>query len=102
MARTDGGPDSDPWSIDEVVGKLRGQVGADGRAGAHVFLDDTAGDDLAASASRLVKAAYRGTRGGNKIDIGSIGQLGRQPGVRAILPSEIDDVYPKPVKRTPA
>jgi hypothetical protein len=75
--------DSGGWSIDEVAGRLRGETGADGRAAAHLFLDDTAGDDLAASVSRLVKAAHRGKGGRQKVDVGSIRQLSRSFAIRA-------------------
>jgi hypothetical protein len=110
--------DTGGWSIDEVVGRLRGQTGTDGRAAAHVFLDDAAGENLAASARRLVNAARRGAGGQGTIEIGPIrqlsrsfavratpdmiGRLGRQPGVRAVLPSQIDDILPRPVRQSPA
>jgi hypothetical protein len=108
---------ADEWSLDQVVHELRRQAGADGVADAHVFLDDSLVGDVDGLAHNLVRTARQRSGSGQKADIGKvhdlarsfalradptvIAELGRQPGVRAILPSRIADAFPKPVRHRP-
>jgi hypothetical protein len=101
----------DDWSLDAVLERLRSQVGPDGRVRAHVFLDRSMPADMNQAAERLVRQAVGDST--ELIEVENIrslarsfaitattdviGTLGRLPGVRAILPAQVEDVYPRPV-----
>jgi hypothetical protein len=100
------------WTTHNVVTRLRQKRGADGLASAQVFLDGADDEALDTAVHRLVGAAQRETTGASA-EIGKmhrlarsfgvratpdlIAALGRQPGVKAVLPAEIEDVFPRPV-----
>jgi hypothetical protein len=107
---------SENWEMGAVIDKLRAQAKEGGAVAAQVFLHgaETEGD-LAEAARKLVGAAS--TAGGDRARKASIGRvsnlaksfsltadpevfacLAKEPSVKAILPSQIDDPYPKPVK----
>lgn len=104
-------------AVDAVVSsnspsQQRAQTGDDGNVRAHVFLDDSVGSDLAAAAVFLLNSVSG--MAGPSPKLGRISHLARsfavtgtpeliealrrQPGVRSVLPAEIDDIYPKPAQ----
>lgn len=107
---------SENWKMESVIEKLRAQARETGAVAAQVFLHGPdAGGDLRETARKLVNAASRADRA--KLRAASIGRvsdlaksfsltadpevfarLAEEPSVKAILPSQIDEVYPKPVK----
>jgi hypothetical protein len=110
---------SPDWSTASVVARLRASAAPGKPVRAQVFLhDDVAADDLAAAVQNLVTTAEQ-KAGAQKtpVEVGKIHGLAKSfsitadpdvvaaiaemPAVKAILPSEIDDIYPKPVKRSP-
>jgi len=107
---------SENWEMDTVIDELRARAKRGEAVAAQVFLHGTqAGDDLGEFAQKLVGAASA-VHGGkaHKASIGRVSnlaksfslradpevfvRLAKEPSVKAILPSQIDDVYPKPVK----
>jgi hypothetical protein len=106
---------SKEWEIKRVLDELRAQARERGVVTAQVFLHDTflhdAAGDLAQAARNLLAAAGAST---DKASIGRVSNLAksfsltaspdvfaalaRLPAVKAILPSQIDDVYPKPTR----
>jgi hypothetical protein len=107
---------SENWKTEAVIDQLRTQARESGEAAAQIFLQGPdAGGDLAEVARKLVGAASGTAKGkSHKASIGRVSKLAKsfsltadpevfarlakEPSVKAILPSQIDDVYPKPVK----
>jgi hypothetical protein len=112
--------DSSDWSTAKVLAHLRDSAGEGEPVRAQIFLhDNVTAEDLAGAVETLVKTA-RERVGAREVpvEIGKIHRLAKSfsikadpdfvaalaklPAVKSILPSEISDIYPKPVKRTPA
>jgi hypothetical protein len=107
------------WDIKPVLERLRSEASVSGSAAAQVFLKgDAAGVNLTETVQGLVdtakaKAGSRKTRA----TIGMISPLSksfsltatpeifetlaRSSAVKAILPSSVDDIFPKPTKVVP-
>lgn len=100
------------WNKDEVLKDLREKAGPSGTVRAQVFLSGDAGD-VGKAAHALVEAARKRAGRRGAASIGKIHRLAKSfsieaspdvlaaiadaPGVKSILPSEIEDIYPKPV-----
>jgi hypothetical protein len=108
------GPSSE-WDKKAVVERLRAQSKGSKPVAAQVFLSgDKAGGNLSELAQELVKAATSKAAGKDKPAVGRVSNLAKSfsltahpdvfaalandPAVKSILPSEIEDIYPKPVK----
>jgi hypothetical protein len=105
-------PTSD-WTKLEVLKGLREKAGPGGTVRALVFLAEDGDGDLVKVIQRLVETAQSKAGERTAAAIGKVHRLAKsfsiettpevlaalaeQPGVRSILPSEIDDIYPKPV-----
>src|SRR5262245_47662036 len=101
------------WSKEEVVRDLRKKAGPSGTVRAQVFLSEDAGDDLPKAAHDLVQAARERAGARGAAVIGKVHRLAKsfsieasadvlaaiaeEPDVKSILPSEIEDIYPKPM-----
>jgi hypothetical protein len=107
---------SSEWSGKDLLEVLKAN-GAGGQASANVFFDDSvSADQLAVAAQQAIEQA------GNQLGLSSpdatvghvrrlaksvsikgdpalIAGLSKVANVKAILPSEIPDIYPKPVKK---
>jgi hypothetical protein len=111
---------SPDWSKASVLADLRKNAGPGQPVRAQIFLHDSVGaDDLAATVEEIVAAAKQklGARE-VPVEIGKVHRLAKSfsisadpdvvaaiagmPAVKSILPSEISNIYPKPVKRSPA
>jgi hypothetical protein len=111
---------SENWKPEAVLDQLREQAQASGTATAQVFLSPAeAGADIAETARTLVSDAAAGRERGSKApSIGRVSTLAksfsltadpalfavlaRHPKIKAILPSTIEDIYPKPTKIVPS
>jgi hypothetical protein len=98
------------WDRDSVIAQLRVDLGPDGRTKAQVFLDTRVMGDLPVIAQHMVDAA-RNASGDQDATLGKVHRLARSfgvsgsvdlvaeisrlPGVKAVLPARIDDIYPK-------
>jgi hypothetical protein len=109
------GPSSE-WDKKAVVERLRAQSKGSKPVAAQVFLSgDKAGGNLSELAQELVKAAASKAAGESQpASVGRVSNLAKSfsltahpdvfaalandPAVKSILPSEIEDIYPKPVK----
>jgi hypothetical protein len=103
---------SSQWSKTEVLKQLRAKGRGGRTVAAQVFLKDDV-EDVPAEVETIVSKAGDGSakRG---LKVGKIHPLAKsfsleanpeafaaiadQPSVKSILPNEVDDVYPKPVK----
>jgi hypothetical protein len=104
------------WDADSV-GKMLAQKAASsgGKVSANVFFDDSVpADELPQVAKRAIETAATRVGKAAKVEIGPvhrlaksvsvsgdpavIAELGRLENVKTVLPSEVDDIYPKPVK----
>lgn len=107
-------PNSKESDIVHVIASLRRQADKDGIVTANIFLDAGSGENFDGFVKRLVANARLHSGHSNQVfsirklhpfarsfsvttTLDVIIQLGKEPGVRAILPSRIDDVYSKPV-----
>jgi hypothetical protein len=107
---------SPEWSIASVVQKLRAKARPGEGVSAQVFLkDDIEVEDIPAVVHAIVKAVRARVKSGIAIEVGKIHRhaksfsvtadpdtvaaIAQEPAVKTILPSEIEDVFPKPVKR---
>jgi hypothetical protein len=115
---TRSGPSSE-WDKKTVIERLRAQSKGSKPVAAQVFLaGDKATGNLSELAQELVKAAASKTAGKPKpAAVGRVSDLAKSfsltahpdvfaalaknPAVKSILPSEIEDIYPKPVKVVP-
>jgi hypothetical protein len=104
---------SSQWTKKQVLKRLRMKARAGRSVSAHVFLRDDV-DDVSAAVEGIVSKA-RKAAGEAFVKVGKVHQLAKsfsiqadpeavaaiadQPNVKGILPSEVDDVYPKPVRR---
>jgi hypothetical protein len=107
----------DDWSTAAVVERLRRAARPGQPVTAHIFLHEkAAAGGLSDVASRLVeRAKAQGKGGALAANIGAISRLAKSfsltadpstieavasmPEVKAILPSEIEDIYPAPVRK---
>lgn len=107
------------WSTEQVLETLRRQVRDGGPASAQVFMCETVPPDgLRGKVEEIVREVRsRGCASPDGVVIGRVHRLARSfsvradpefiaeiaksKDVRAILPSRIDDVCPKPLNRTP-
>jgi hypothetical protein len=104
--------------IDQALAQLRAQAGEGGQAAAQIFLhDDTPASDLPDVAKKIVSAAKQKVGKTATAELGKVHQLAKSfslradvdtltavanmPDVKTILPSEITDIFPRPVKVTP-
>src|SRR5215471_10126505 len=112
MARSGASP---RWTKKQVLKRLRKHSRAGQPVSAQIFLDESIGDDVSAVVHQIVATAEEATRtSGVPLKVGKIHRLAKsfsveadpeaiaviadQPAVKAVLPSEISDIYPKPVK----
>jgi hypothetical protein len=103
------------WTKKEVLKNLRESVGSGETVRAQVFLMDHMDGDLQKTVKDLVETAKDQVgKSGATAEVGKIHKLAKsfsieaapdllaaladQPGVKTVLPSEIADIYPKPVK----
>jgi len=111
---------SPDWSKAGVLARLREHAGPGEAVRAQIFLHDSVpADDLIGAVEGLVRTAQKQAGlGKHQVEVGKIHRLAKSfsikadpdfvatlaalPAVKSILPSEIDDIYPKPVKRSPA
>ena len=107
------------WDKDNVLRLLRLQTATDGRVAAQIFLKDLGdgSEPLTETASRLVRQAETAASDKSVSSIGRVSALAKSfsltatpevfsalaanSQVKTILPSAIDDVYPKPVRILP-
>jgi hypothetical protein len=110
--------DSLQAGIDQALAQLRAQVGEGGQVAAQIFLhDDTPASDLPDVAKKIVSAAKQKVGKTATAELGKVHQLAKSfslradldtltavakmPDVKTILPSEVTDIFPRPVKVTP-
>jgi hypothetical protein len=103
------------WTKAEVLKQLRSTAKPGKPVRAQVFLNDDVGSgDLQAAVQKLVTAAQKLSRGRSTPQIGKIHKLAKSfsvnadvetiaaltdlPDVKTVLPEEVSDIYPKPVK----
>jgi len=108
---------SSEWSIPEVLARLRTQAGEGKPVSAQVFLhDDTPAEKLPDVAQEIIDAAKKkiGKRAAADLgkvhrlaksfslvaDVDTLAALAKMPEVKTILPSDIPDIFPRPVKST--
>lgn len=105
------------WSPEEIRKKLKLGAKSTGTVSANVFFKDAvSADELPAAADHAIKqAAKRLGRAASDATVGRVHRLGKSVSVRGdpeliaelsnadtvktILPSEIEDIYPKPVRK---
>lgn len=110
----------DEWSTEKVLEMLRTNARRGERASAQVFLDkNIPPEDVKTTAEAIVQKAeaeadsprssaevgkiHKSARSFSvKADPDLIAKIAASKDVTAILPSEIKDIHPKPVKRSPA
>ena len=106
---------SPQWTKRQVVQRLR-EGGSDQPVSVQVFLSDDVPDgDVSSAVKKIVSDVESSARkGGLPLKVGKVHQLAKsfsieadpdiiaaiadQPGVKSILPSKVDDIYPKPTK----
>jgi hypothetical protein len=109
---------SSEWSDQDIRKRLELGAGGTGRVSANVFFRDiVAPDQLSAAAQDAIEqAAKRLGRSVPDVSVGRVHRLAKSVSVegdpaliaelsnadtvKTILPSEIDDIYPKPVRKT--
>src|SRR4051794_34491152 len=105
---------SKDWQIDTVVKQLRSQAGASDRVAAQGFLhEDQVSGDLSSTASKLVSEASTeaDVKGASIGRVSTLAQsfslianpdvfaaLAKHAAVKAILPEQIEDVFPRPTR----
>lgn len=105
--------DDSTWTKSAVLKELCEQAGPSGTVKAQIFLTEDVAGDLANAVEHLVETAQRKAGERTVATIGKVHQLAKSfsieatpnvlaaiaddPVVKAILPSEIADIYPKPV-----
>ncbi|MFL4971947.1 MAG: hypothetical protein ACJ8DQ_03015 [Xanthobacteraceae bacterium] len=111
------GESSSEWTIPEVLARLR-ESGKGKPVQAHVFLsDDVPAEQLPDLARQMITAAKKkvgehaaaelGKIHGLaksfslKADVDTLSAVAKMPNIKAILPSEVEDVFPRPVKASP-
>jgi hypothetical protein len=115
--KPDGAASSSQWSIPEVLAQLRAKAGKGKPVAVQVFLhDDVSAENLAELAEKIVTAAKEevGKHAAAKLgkvhrlaksfsvsaDVDTLSAVANMPNVKTILPSEISDILPRPVKTT--
>ncbi len=111
-------PASPEWGIDHIRKLLKAKAAGTGRVSANVFLHDSVSAEQLSGAVKeaIDKAAQRLGRAAS-VEIGKvhrlaksvsvkgdpevIAELSNADSVKTILPSEIEDIYPKPVESKP-
>ena len=101
---------TDDWTTPQVLKRLRERVKSGEQVSAQVFLrDDVTADALSETVASLVESAdaklgkvHRlaksfSVRGSPE----ALEQIARSSAVKSILPSEIEDIYPKPTNVKP-
>lgn len=105
---------SSEWSTREVLARLRAKVGEGKPVSAQVFLeDDTPADAIHDVAKRIVDHAKKKVGANAAAEVGKVHQLAKSfavtadidtlaavanaSGVKTILPSEVEDILPRPV-----
>jgi hypothetical protein len=103
------------WSKAEVLKQLRATAQPGKPVRAQVFLnDDIASDDLQAAIKKILTAARKKSKANSPPEIGKIHRMAKSfsvnadpetiaaltdlPAVKSVLPAEIADIYPRPVK----
>lgn len=103
------------WSKAEVLRQLGSTAKPGERVRAQVFLNEDVGsDDLQATVKRIVADAEASGATRRPLEVGKIHRMAKsfsvegdaetiavmteQPAVKTILPAEVSDIYPKPVK----
>ena len=109
---------SSEWSMPEVLARLRAKVGKGEPVEVQVFLhDDTPSDSLPDLAKQIVESAKKkvGAKAAAEVgkvhqlaksfslkaDVDTLAALSKAANVKTILPSEVDDILPRPVKVEP-
>lgn len=102
------------WGFEGVKAQLQKKAAANGTASAQVFFQERVGaDDLGLAIMQAIRNVTSRRSSQSDIAIGRINRLSKSVAVRgdvdtiadllneqnvkAVLPSEIDDIYPKPV-----
>ena len=103
------------WSKADVLKRLRASARPGQPVRAQVFLNDDVGpDDLQAEIEKIVKTAQKRSKAESAPEVGKIYKMAKSfsvnadpetiaalsdlPEVKSVLPAEISDIYPKPVK----
>lgn len=110
---------SSEWTVPEVLARLRAKAGDGNPVSAQVFLhDDTPAENVPHVAEEIVKAAKKtvGKAAAGEVgkvhrlaksfsvraDVDTLAAVANMPKVKTVLPSEISDIFPRPVKTPPA
>jgi len=111
-------PPSGDWSADSIRKMLKKQASSPDGAAANVFFHASVpGTDLAGAAKQAIEQAAKRLGRSASVTVGKVHQLAKSVSVKgdpdviaelsnlemvkSVLPSEIKDIYPKPVKRKP-
>lgn len=103
------------WGFESVKAQLQKKAAANGAASAQVFFQDRVGaDDLGPAITQAIRNVTLRRSPQSDITVGRINRLSKsvavkgdvdtiadllhEQNVKAVLPSEIDDIYPKPVE----
>jgi len=106
---------SPEWTVPEVLVRLRAQAGTGRPVAAQVFLDDDMPvERLPQAAKQILEVAMAkvGKDAAGKLgkvhrlaksfsvvaDVDTLAAVAQIPGVKTILPSEVADILPRPVK----
>ena len=103
------------WGPEEVLARLRAQTRPGGRARLHVFLTSAVAAECTEQAARRITDLAVAETGTSAAEIGPVRRsarsflvaaelpaleaIARCPEVSAVLPTDIEDVYPRPVGR---
>ena len=107
---------SPQWTIGNVLKELRAKAKPGEGVSAQVFLKDHVADDqVAAVVEDIIAAVKKHAKTQGRVELGKIHRMAKSfsitadpdtvaaiaqsPAVKTILPSQIEDIYPKPVKR---
>ena len=106
---------SSEWTTKEILDHLRSRTTPDAPVKLHVFLQGSVSPDKTEEVAHRIADAATAATGAAPAKISSVRRLARsfsvtadlptleaiarQDEVRAILPADIEDAYPKPVRR---
>jgi hypothetical protein len=109
---------SDEWSAERIRAMLKEKASPTEGVAANIFFGASVpGDQLADAAQQAIEAAAKRVGSSAQVKVGKVHQLAKSvsvkgdpdviaelqnvAGVKSVLPSEIDDIYPKPVRQKP-
>jgi hypothetical protein len=106
---------SEEWSTDKVRDALKKAAAESGQASANIFFEPSVSAEQLPEAARTAIDKASAKTGTSKPTIerihrlsrsvsvrgdpDTIAEMARAENVKAILPSEIDDIYPRPIRR---